>query len=217
MLNIDVKVEVQQDINAAINLSIPNQIVNPMTKISSNKNHEFISADGAWKINLTRTFMSITTSNYSTWEDFIEKFIGPLNALSNIYHPAFFTRVGLRYVDVFCRSRLGLEECEWSDLIQPYFLGLLGSSVSKNVMENNGVCEVECDDKASRIRISTNLVNRLDNNEQCFLIDSDVYTNNRVSLGDIQNRLSYLHERSSRLVRFAIRDRLHEGMEPEEI
>lgn len=207
-------VEVQQEVNAALNVNFPNQIVNPVTKVTSNKNHEFKSEDSNWLINLTRTFISIRTNNYSTWEEFIYKFRLPLQSLIKVYQPANFTRVGLRYVDVFCRSRVGLDNCEWNELIRPYFLGLLGSTVSANVSEFNSVSEIKCQDNSSTIRISSNMVKRIDNNETCFLMDSDVFTTQKITLQAAEEKLDYLHDRSSRLLRYAITDKLHESMEP---
>lgn len=211
------KIEVQQEINAAINIAITDQIVNPMTKVSSNKNHEFVSEDGLWKINLTRTFLSVSTGAYSTWEDFVSRLTLPLDALNEIYQPAFFTRIGLRYVDVFCRSKFGLDECSWKELIQPQFLGILGSDIAENVKEMNSVYEIGCEDGEGIIRISAGLVRKIDTNEECFLMDSDVYTLKKVICEDSKDKLNYLHDRTSRLVRFAITDKLHEGMEPENL
>lgn len=207
------KVEMQQEINIGMN----GALMNSMPKMSSNKNHEFTSEDGLWKINLTRTFISISTTKYNTWEDMIKRLDIPLKALKDIYNPAFFSRVGLRYVDIFCRSNLNLEGISWSELIQPCFLGLLGSEVASNINDMNNVYEISCEDKASMIRIVTSLVRRMDNNEQCFMMDSDVYTTEKVTLGSIVDKLNYLHDRASRLVRYAITDKMHDGMEPENL
>ena len=33
-------------------------------------NHSFVSADGLWKINLTKDFIALSTLRYTQWEDF---------------------------------------------------------------------------------------------------------------------------------------------------
>ena len=81
----------------------------------------------------------------------------------------------------------------------------------------NSVYEIGCEDGDGTVRIVANLVKRIDTDEECFLMDSDVYTSNKVPCDTILEKLNYLHDRSSRLVRFAITDELHERMEPEEI
>lgn len=207
------KVEMHQEINIGLN----GAMMDSMPRLSSNKNHEFISEDGLWRINLTRTFMSISTTKYDTWEDMLERLKNPLKALKEIYTPAFISRVGLRYVDIFCRTNMGLENVSWSELIQPYFLGMLSSGVASSINEMNNVYEICCDDRASMIRIETGLVRKMDNNEQCFMMDSDVYTTEKVLLENVENKLNYLHDRASRLVRYAITDKMHNGMEPEKL
>ena len=104
--NYEEGVEVQQELNTNINWVTSEQIINPMAKISSNKNYIFFSEDDSWQINLTKNFLSVSTTKYVTWEDMIKKIKLPLNALLEIYKPAYFSRIGLRYVDVFCRSVL---------------------------------------------------------------------------------------------------------------
>ena len=34
------------------------------------KNHEFTSENGEYKINITKKFLSVSTTNYSTWNEF---------------------------------------------------------------------------------------------------------------------------------------------------
>jgi len=217
MPNYEEKIEVQQEIQAGFNAVLPNQIVNPVARVSSNKNHEFKTEDSDWIINITRTFFSISTNKYSTWEEFLEKFTVPLKYFIDIYKPAFFTRVGLRYIDIFCRSKLGLDGYNWNELIQPHLLGLLGSEVSANVTEQNSVSEVLCEDQSSIIRITTKLVKRVDNAEPCFLMDSDVFTTKKIGIEEANEKLEYLHARSSRLVGYAITKTLRDSMEPVKI
>ena len=45
----------------------PNPKVEPQPPIS---NHNFISTDGLWKINLTKDFIALSTLRYTNWEDF---------------------------------------------------------------------------------------------------------------------------------------------------
>lgn len=73
------------------------------------RNYEFVSEDNKWKINLTRSFLALSTKDYISWDDFIARFEKALQAFVVVYEPTNFTRVGLRYVDVIVRSKLGLQ------------------------------------------------------------------------------------------------------------
>lgn len=45
----------------------------------------------------------------------------PLAAFIRLYKPAYFQRVGLRYVNIFSRARLGLEGARWAELFSPAY------------------------------------------------------------------------------------------------
>ena len=62
-------------------------------------NHNFISADGHWKLNLTSSFISLSTVAYAGWESFGKQFDLPLVHFIRIYKPAFFERIGLPAAD----------------------------------------------------------------------------------------------------------------------
>ena len=74
----------------------PNPKVEPQSPIT---NYNFISADGAWKLNLTTGFIALSTLRYTRWEDFANRLDKPLAQFIQIYEPAFFERIGLRYVN----------------------------------------------------------------------------------------------------------------------
>jgi uncharacterized protein (TIGR04255 family) len=64
-------------------------------------NYNFISADGFWKLNLTENFIALSTLHYAGWETFARQLDKPLAEFISIYKPAYFERVGLRYVNIF--------------------------------------------------------------------------------------------------------------------
>ena len=88
-------------------------------------NYNFVSADGLWKLNLTKDFIALSTLGYHCWEDFAQRLDKPLASFIQLYQPAFFERIGLRYVNAVSRKALGLEDVPWVSLIQPAFLGVL--------------------------------------------------------------------------------------------
>ena len=69
-------------------------------------NYNFLSADGRWKINLTKDFIALSTLSYPGWEEFARHLDKPLAAFIRLYQPAYFQRVGLRYMNISRPSRL---------------------------------------------------------------------------------------------------------------
>lgn len=211
------KVEFQQEIASGLKTQFLPETIKQLSNNSITKNHEFCGEDGVWKINLTRTFLSISTSVYVRWEDFIERFQDSYKALIDIYKPPFFTRIGLRYVDIFDRSKLCLNDVSWTDLLQPYFLGLLSSTVSKEVKNCENVYEINLSDNESIVRIRTSFVQNVQNNEQCYMVDSDFFTPKRTFLNMTFEKLEFLHQMATLLIQWIITDKLHNAMEPKEI
>ena len=147
------------------------------------KNHSFSSSDHIWRVSLTSTFLSLSTSQYIRWENFCLHLQEPLNALKTIYHPAFFERVGLRYVNAFQRSVLGLDAGEpWSQFIRSFALGFLSNNeIAAEVKGYSATSEIDLGNNAvARINTATGYVGNAvfqQNPEMSFIIDSDLFYN----------------------------------------
>lgn len=185
---------------------------------SGTKNYEFSSEDGHWKINLTRTFIALTSHDYNRWEEFKEKLMTPLNALIDIYVPNVFTRTGLRYVNVIRRSILGLDNVSWNELIEPSVLGILSSTDLSNHVKNfENRYEIGLSDEESIVRIITKFVQAEDDKEISYMIDSDFYNLKKTSIDAAIERLDFFNVRASRLIHWCITEQLHQAMEPQEL
>jgi len=183
------------------------------------KTYQFSSDDDVWQINLTRSSISLTTTGYETWEKFRERLVGPLSALRDVYGPASYSRIGLRYVDVIMPSELGLAEVDWTELLQPHILGPAASrGVGAAVYAFESVSEIRLEDGRSVVRLISRMVEaKHDTEEQCYMVDSDFFNNDRTPLEEAMDKLDYLGERGSRLFRWCITKRLYKAMEPESL
>lgn len=190
---------------------IPGQVVQ-----SISKNHEFTSENEEWKINLTRSFIAMTSMKYTRWEEFKRNLSIPFDAFLEIYSPEYFHRIGLRYIDIFKRSELGLEGVSWNELLQPYVLGMLATKdVGQNVEGYESKNEIKLEDGQSTVRIITKLIELSDTSEICFVIDSDFFTTIRIDIDDAIKKLDYFNTRGSRLIQWCITERLHNAMKPQ--
>lgn len=194
---------------------IPDELLKQNLQIPQLKNHEFSSEDGECKINLTRNFISLSVSKYSRWDDFKQKLLKPIDALIEIYNPAYYTRIGLRYIDVIRRSALDLDDVAWSELLQPHILGMLSSSeIQKNILIFENKYEIKLSDNKSISRIITKFVETLDDTEKCYSIDTDFFNNSKIEIDKAIEILDYFSIRGARLIRWCITDRLYNAMEP---
>lgn len=211
------KAEIKLPIFKSAQKDTPAEVLQSITPIG-NKNYEFSSEDKVWIINLTRTFIALSTKEYKRREEFREHLDVPLQAFIDIYKPTAFSRIGLRYIDIIRRSELKLDNVPWSDLLNSHVLWFLDSSdVNKNIRSFQAQCEIELEDKTSIARVMTGLVDGQESEEECFMIDTDFYTTKKTAVTNVYSKLDYFHVRASRLIQWLITERLHKAMEPEEL
>lgn len=181
--------------------------------------YDFVSSDDKWKVSLTRDFLSLSTMEYTRWEDFRRHLSGPFAALVDVYRPAFITRIGLRYQDLVQRSLLGIPEAtKWSELIKPHISGVHAvPELDGAVEEFMGQLLITLPGFNSKVRVNYGIAQRDGSTEKCFLIDSDYHTDERAQHDAVGGILDYFNKQSGRLFRWCIEPKLHEAMDPESI
>lgn len=186
-------------------------------KTSNTKNYAFISADEEYKVNLTSSFISISTLRYTQWEDFKKHIEYIVPVFEKIYKPAFYTRIGLRYVDAITREDLGLHECGWNDLIEPHILGVMTPEIENGVRSYVAEAEYVIPGNDALAKVHFELVHINNRKELSLLIDCDYFTQSVTQKQDMCAVAEMLHGNSSSFISKAITEKLHEAMEPVEI
>jgi uncharacterized protein (TIGR04255 family) len=191
----------------------------PVSLRSGKSSYEFISDDGMRKVSLTRDFLALSVAKYERWENFKSNLNLPLNALVEEYSPAFYSRIGLRYKDIIRRSTLGMENESWAVLLKPHIAGELSSEdVAEDI--DHAVREVGIRlSESSRVVIRHGLVQLREGDkvEDCYLIDSDFFIDQKMEISDASEILDVFHKQAGRLFRWCISDRLHDAMHPQPI
>ena len=183
-------------------------------------NYQFASADGVWRVNLTSRFISLSCSKYTCWEDFAARLDKPLAAFIKIYHPAYFERVGLRYLNFISRNELGLEGTPFSELFQPCYLGPLAE---EDVPETGiGRCSVDTEMAIRggcrvKLHAGPGMVKRggQTDSELKFVFDQDLFMPGQLAVNLSTGALQTLHAQADSIFRGAITDTLHNAMDPE--
>lgn len=181
--------------------------------------HQFMSADGIWRVNLTGKFISMSCSRYTCWEDFARMLDKPLAAFIKIYEPAFFERVGLRYVNFISRRGLELEGVPFRELIAQRYLGILGdedvneaacvrSTVDADAAIRGG-CRVKLHAGPGHVQRAG-----VKDQEVKFVFDQDLYMPGKVPVNLSAGALQTLHAQAWSIFRGAITDKLHDALEP---
>ena len=182
-------------------------------------NYQFSSADGVWRVNLTSKFISLSCSRYTCWEDFAKRLDKPLAAFIRIYKPAYFERIGLRYLNFISRQQLQLEGIPFRELMNSCYLGILSQ---EDVVETATTrCAVEADTALrggcrAKIHAGPGKVSRggKSDPEVKFIFDLDLYMAGNVPVNVSAGALQTLHSQSYGIFRGAITDTLHDAMDP---
>jgi len=192
----------------------PNAIAPTQQAPAPVSNYHFFSADGKWKLNLTRDFIALSTLRYTGWEDFARHLDRPLAAFIQLYKPAYFQRVGLRYLNLFSRKRLGLEDAAWADLFAPAYLGALAepdvqaenviSSGCDMLLKLDSSCQAKIHSGLARVKSSA--PNAVEDPEVKFMLDMDLSMQGNTPCTLAAAGLETLHGHSTRIFEGAICD-----------
>ncbi len=184
-------------------------------------NHQFVSNDGVWRVNLTMHFISLSCKHYTDWETFANHLDRPLASFIQIYKPDNFTRIGLRYINFFSRERLHLEGIPFRELFDSKYLGLMAADILPEQGFHNSIVEADFaigNNCRAKVHAGPGMVKR--NGQQDpninFILDLDYYTSGNIPINHAAGTLENLHNRTYPLFRGAITQLLHNAMGPEE-
>ena len=183
-------------------------------------NYQFTSADGVWRVNLTSKFISLTCTRYTRWEDFAKKLDKPLVAFIKIYKPAYFERVGLRYLNFISRKALELENVPFRELMMPCWLGPLAEEDIQDAAASRCTVDAEFGIRGGcRAKVHAGPGNVKRNGqpdpEVKFIFDQDLYMPGNIAVNLSAAALQTLHSQAFSIFRGAVTDTLHDALEPE--
>lgn len=195
----------------------PNARLEPQLPIT---NYHFVSADGLWKLNLTRDFISLATLKYSGWETFARHLDQALASFIQLYKPAYFQRVGLRYINTFSRRQLGLENTSFTELFSSSYLGpLFEPDIQEEHILNSGCdfllkldnsCHAKIHAGPGRIKATTSQATQ--DPEIKFIFDLDLSMSGNLPCTLAAAGLETLHGHSTRIFEGAITDTLRNAL-----
>lgn len=177
-------------------------------------NHCFISLSGRTKINLTSSFLAVSTLEYQRWEAFKKRILDVLDRFYSCYTVPGIQRIGLRYKNVIARNKLGLEGRAWSDLLDARVLGPL--SFEENVVNYNLVFELKNANDCFTNRHYA-LVRDSSSNELSLMLDCDYYYTGFYKTDIVPALSENLHDLSLRFIEESHKEVLLTAMQPEEL
>lgn len=194
---------------------IPPQIVQMLGLQGSGMSYNFKTEDDAYMVSLSGSFISLTCNAYDRWEDFESNLSLVMNAFVDIYKPSFYSRIGLRYINVIDRDGLKLSDVPWSELLRPELVGTLSMPQwEARAIEARSNVRVHMSNDEGTIFLQHGL-NKIDGvNALSYVIDFDFYRDKKTEVGNAAEVLGKFHERSGRAFAWCIRDRLRDALGP---
>ena len=178
--------------------------------------HRFSTTDSQRFISMSQDFLALTESAYMGWELFTEEMKKAERALQEVYSPAFYYRVGLRYRNVISRQKLELTETKWKDLLKPHITAELGDlevSDSIEVTQTRSLIRIP-EVPGGQVRLLHGLFKPADSDEACYEIDADFSITEKEGINEPFDIMDKFNRLAGRLFRWAVTDKLHRAMEP---
>ena len=195
---------------------LPSEVMQLLNSQMGGVSYQFLTADRAHVVSLTPDSMSLTTTAYTQWRDFLGQLSGPLSALNEIYSPSFFTRVGLRYLDAINRESIGLGARSWSDLLRPHLLDALAfPKFEANVETVGHQIRMRLPDGSGTVTLRHGYGVVIGKPGMSYAIDFDFSKEPRVEVADVEPTINHFNQLSGRAFRWCLSDELHNALQPE--
>lgn len=190
----------------------------PLPPVPQQPEHHFFTEDRNRSISLTQEFIALSEKGYGRWEDFRGNMEFAEQVFRATYSPAFYTRIGLRYINRLVRDAYGLDDAPWLELLNPSFIGLPGNAeLAKYVQEFRTVAELKIPDVAGGIVKVQHGLAEDQSGGQTYLIDADFQTNARSSPEDAFATLDRFNRWGGHLFRWAISRKLRDSLVPHRV
>jgi uncharacterized protein (TIGR04255 family) len=172
--------------------------------------HSFSTEDGKRELSLTQDFLALREERYTRWEHFFAELQAARGAVEELYRPALYSRVGLRYINEIDRAALGLADTPWSSLLNPALVGILGDArIVADVAELVSVTLVKLTGvPGGAVQLRHGL------QADKYVIDADFFTTERSATDDIYSTLALFNRTSGNLFRWAISPILSAALRP---
>lgn len=188
-----------------------------LPKMPGEITHKFYNKDKSRHVAIAQNFLAIAESKYHDWNSFREEMTKVEQVIKELYNPSFYTRIGLRYQDIISRDKLGLNNEDWSTLLKPYIIAELGDervSSSLESIQTRSVFQIP-DIQGARVNLNHGIIINATTDEKCYIIDADFFIEDKEGLNEPFTILDGFNKLAGRLFRWAITDKLHEAMGPE--
>lgn len=164
--------------------------------------HIFRSAKLNWSVSLKQNALSIETTAYSGFDNLRERVLQVVDAAEKIIDSDFFTRIGLRYINVV---KSGDEDvAKW---INPFLIAPITSESFGGINEFGGRMQLLAEDGGCLLQHGIQFSNSMPDTppKPDYLIDIDTYRS-EVSLSNTAASIDIMHRQAFDIFDWALTD-----------
>ena len=179
--------------------------------------YAFSSEDQRWRIVLSRDTLVLMTKQYSQWADFEHQLKSVRAAFEKAYQPGRYRELHLRYINVIQRSKLGLADRPWDELLNQHIAGELAFvGIASDVDKLSRQLHCKLDDHGSFLWLKTALATEQGQSELAFVVDNDFHTHPiaPTETSNVDQVFQRFNGYSRDVFQWAILPALHKAMEP---
>ncbi|WP_185735287.1 TIGR04255 family protein [Burkholderia cepacia] len=165
--------------------------------------HIFRSQKLDWTVSLKESAFSIETSKYPGFHEMKERVMHVVAAASKIIDSEFFTRIGLRYINVIdCGA-----DPATAGWVNPELVAPLLSNHFQGIQEYAGRMNLSAEDGGCLLQHGIRIKQKTDKQQEevwpDYLVDLDVFRNG-VAIGDAAKALEAMHAQAFNVFDWAI-------------
>lgn len=161
--------------------------------------HVMRSLKGGWAVSFKQSAMTLEVQKYTGYEEFRRRVVEVIDATSAAIDSDFWTRVGIRFVNVIEQG-----EDPASGWINERLIGPLGAGVFKNVAEYSGRLASVSEEGGFLLQHGLRIVEGKD--FPAYVLDIDTFCNT-TTLDKTLNELDSLHVQAFNVFEWALGDK----------
>lgn len=164
---------------------------------ASSLGHQFKTASGHWAVSLKSNSLTVETNQYTRFEDLLARLRVVIDAALPVIDSDFFTRVGLRYINLVRTTGLGMTQ--W---VNPQLTQSLDAQQFSGVAEYSGRLQLSAPDGG--LLLQHGLAHKQDNARAeparpaqmpDYVIDIDAFRN-EVAVDDVSLAVQRCHDQA---------------------
>lgn len=165
--------------------------------------YRFRTLDAQTTVSLAVDFYALSTTRYTQWEDFAQDLGLVHEGIQRVYHPAYSSRIGLRYVDQLTLVNTGATSFDQLlDLLRPELTAQLRVEAWTDPLSM--LSQLVLSDGEAKLALRTGYGQ--EQGEPFYLLDFDYYEEGKLSLENLTQRCSHYQDVIYDAFRWCLRD-----------